>query len=119
MYGCLTLMLPRTALHHWPLSIADMNRKKQRKYEARVLNVEHYCTIRLEMDNTTAVACVNPQGGTHSYRLCQLALEIWQWAADRRIHLLAVHVPGVEDVTADYLSRTIVDDSSERRRSPR
>ncbi|XP_065177381.1 uncharacterized protein LOC135808157 [Sycon ciliatum] len=73
----------------------------------------HDCTIRLEMDNTTAVAYVNHQGGTHSYRLCQLALEIWQWAADRKIHLLAVHVPGVENVTADYLSRTIVDDSSD------
>lgn len=62
-------------------------------------------SIRLEMDNTTAVSYVNRKGGTRSRRLCQLAQEIWQWAAHRQLNLVAFHVPGVDNVRADFQSR--------------
>ena len=73
----------------------------------------HHCSVRLEMDNTTAVAYVNHQGGTHSYPLCQLALLMWRWAESHHVHLVAVHVPGVQNITADWLSRTLAEDCSD------
>ena len=64
-------------------------------------------TIRLELDNTTAVAYINRQGGTHSAQLCTLAIDIWQWAKRRNLFLYAVHLPGKLNVDADYLSRHV------------
>ena len=64
-------------------------------------------TIRLEIDNTTTVAYLNHQGGTHSRRLCTLAIQVLEWAAARHLELEAVHVPGALNHTADYLSRHV------------
>lgn len=61
--------------------------------------------VKLEIDNTTAVAFVNRQGGTASQVLCNLAQRIWQWARERGLHLFAVHVPGRLNVRADFHSR--------------
>ena len=47
------------------------------------------CTIWLEVDNTTAVAYLNHPGGTHSRVLCDLAIQVWQWAAARQLNLIA------------------------------
>ena len=33
--------------------------------------------VNLLMDNTTAVAYINKKGGTHSFSLCSLALDLW------------------------------------------
>lgn len=38
-----------------------------------------------------------------------LAKEIWEWAIVRKIHLTAVHIPGVENTNADFLSRHFMD----------
>ena len=59
-------------------------------------------TIRLEIDNTTTVAYLNRQGGTHSLRLCTLAIHVLEWAAALYLELEAVHVPGALNNTADY-----------------
>ena len=66
---------------------------------------ERYTAIRLEIDNTSTVAFLNRKGGTRSQPLCQLAQTIWQWALDRDLELIAVHVPGKENVDADFQSR--------------
>lgn len=63
--------------------------------------------IRLEVDNTTTVAYLNHQGGTHSRSLCLLSIQVLEWAAERDIVLEAVHVPGLNNQTADYLSRHV------------
>ncbi|XP_065194978.1 uncharacterized protein LOC135826275 [Sycon ciliatum] len=65
----------------------------------------HQISIRLEVDNVPTVAFLNRKGGTRSQPLCQLAQEIWQWAIDRNLELIAVHVPGKENVDADFQSR--------------
>lgn len=38
-----------------------------------------------------------------------IAKEIWEWAIQRNIHLTAVHIPGIENVKADFLSRHFLD----------
>ena len=68
-------------------------------------------TVSLNMDNTTAVAYVNHQGGTHSPKLLQLALQLWNWCAQRDIVLVAHHVPGKSNSLADRESRVLVDNS--------
>ena len=40
--------------------------------------------IQFGIDNKTAVAYINKLGGTHSHCLTSLALEMWNFAADRK-----------------------------------
>ena len=63
--------------------------------------------IRLQMDNMTAVAHINKMGGTKSKHCCDLAYEIWRWALDHELWLVAEYLPGKDNVTADQLSRKI------------
>ena len=65
--------------------------------------------IRLEIDNSTAVAYINSMGGMVS-RACDLvAKDTWQWAMERENWISAVHIPGVNNVEADYMSRVFED----------
>ena len=66
-------------------------------------------TILLRMDNITAVSYVNQKGGTSSELLCQLAISTWTWCNERKICLLAEHLPGHLDVQADKESRLMKD----------
>ena len=92
-----------------------------KKLKAVLLGLKTFCldksnlTIRLEIDNITAVAYVNRQDGTHSFQVCTLAREVWDWDQARHLFLMAVHVPGVSNVTADYLSRHLMVDGSDWR----
>jgi len=61
--------------------------------------------LLLRVDNTTAVAYVNHQGGTHSDRLSAVAQRIWDLALAQGMYLEAVHIPGVDNVEADAASR--------------
>ena len=61
--------------------------------------------IQLVVDNSTVVAYINRKGGTHSATLNRIAREIWFWALEKEIHLSAIHVAGIKNVQADYLSR--------------
>jgi hypothetical protein len=65
--------------------------------------------ICLKIDNSTAVAYLNSKGGSHSYQLLQLTLEIWNWCETKRLYLLAQHVPGKNNVVADEESRKMRD----------
>lgn len=62
--------------------------------------------IRIESDNTTAIAFINRRGGTRSRRLHRVATDIWQWALDKNIYLTATHIAGVDNIEADQESRT-------------
>ena len=59
--------------------------------------------IGLQMDNSTAVAYVNKRGGTRSSTLAALAAEIW--IQQKGIWITAQHLPGVQNVDADWASR--------------
>ena len=64
------------------------------------------CHIRLEMDNTTAVAYLNSMGGKKTP--CNtVAREMWLWSIQRNLWLSATHLPGVANVQADKQSRLI------------
>ena len=52
---------------------------------------------------------INKLGGTHSQILCQLALKIWDWCIQRDVLLVAEHLPGKDNITADRELRSTKD----------
>ena len=65
--------------------------------------------IRIMSDNTSAIAYINKQGGTHCMVMNDLAVDIWSKAAERGIHISAAHIPGIHNVLADSASREFHD----------
>ena len=63
--------------------------------------------ILMKMDNRTAIFYANRMGGTHSLKLSNLAIQLWQWCLERNLTLVAEHLPGVDNCIADEESRTI------------
>ena len=57
-------------------------------------------------DNSTVVAYINKQGGTHSAEMCALLWKIMTWCHRYQITLKARHIPGCLNVMADLLSRS-------------
>ena len=64
-------------------------------------------SIRLYMDNSTAVAYVNYCGGTVSRDLCDVALKISHLCESRDISIQAVYLPGILNVEEDAESRAL------------
>jgi hypothetical protein len=62
-------------------------------------------SIRLMMDNSTAVCYVNKAGGTRSKSLNDIAADIMCWCESRKISVHAVHLPGILNSLADLQSR--------------
>ena len=62
-------------------------------------------TVRVYCDNSTAVAYIRKQGGTHSPALFHKTLELFQLLDQFVITLIPTHLPGARNVTADALSR--------------
>ena len=65
--------------------------------------------VRIMTDNTTAMAYIKHMGGVRSLQCNEVAHEIWKWCEQRSIWLSIAHVPGVENVIADYKSRHFSD----------
>lgn len=61
--------------------------------------------VLIRSDNMSVVYHVNHMGGVHSERLLQETRRLLTWAAHQFASLRAVHVPGVLNRVADYLSR--------------
>ena len=59
----------------------------------------------LQMDNSTAVAYVNKRGRTKSSTLAELAVELWAVCHQNNIWITAQHLPGTQNVDADWASR--------------
>ena len=66
-------------------------------------------SILLLTDNISVVAHVNKMGGTKSTLLTSQVKDLWAWCLQREITVTAQHLPGLENVTADYLSRHLSD----------
>ena len=64
-------------------------------------------TVQLLIDNTTAVACINHFGTSHSPSCNDITFTIWQWCIARNIWITAAHIPGRENTDADTESRKI------------
>jgi ribonuclease HI len=65
-------------------------------------------SIVLATDNTTVVAYLKNQGGTHCYALYQLAKDVLILCSQFQIRLVVRHIPGHLNVLADSLSRSLV-----------
>ena len=63
-------------------------------------------TVLVATDNSTMVAYINKQGGTHSAEMCSLLWKIMTWYHHYHITLKARHIPGCLNVMADLLSRS-------------
>ena len=63
-------------------------------------------TVLVLTDNSTVVAYINKQGGTHSAEMCALLWRIMTWCHHFHITLKARHIPGCLNVMADLLSRS-------------
>ena len=63
-------------------------------------------TVLVATDNSTVVAYINKQGGTHSVEMCALLWRIMSWCHRFKISLRARHIPGCLNVIADSLSRS-------------
>jgi hypothetical protein len=61
--------------------------------------------VRVECDNTTAIAYLNRQGGTRSPSLCREACALHEWLLLHQVIAHAIHRPGVDNQLADFLSR--------------
>ena len=78
----------------------------KRGLEAVVRNVQN-STILVQSDNTTALAYLQKKGGTKCKILSNIAVDIWDWALKQDNHLVARHIPGKLNITADQLSRKV------------
>ena len=58
-------------------------------------------TVLVATDNSTVVAYINKQGGTHSAEMCALLWKIMTWCHYYHITLKAGHIPGCLNVMAD------------------
>ena len=63
-------------------------------------------TVLVATDNSTVVAYINKQGGTHSAEMCALLWKIMTWCHHYHITLKARHIPGCLNVMANLLSRS-------------
>ena len=63
--------------------------------------------IRLMLDNTTAVACVNNMGTNHSLLCDTVVRQIWGFCIERELWVSAAYIPGKLNVEADSESRKI------------
>ena len=72
---------------------------------------QHSKIISLNMDNSTAVAYINHKGGTRSPELLNVTLQLWNWCIQNDLYIIARHVPGKTNVTADRESREFQDNS--------
>ena len=68
--------------------------------------------ILIKTDSQTAVSFINKQGGTSSARLCDMALDLWEFCIERKLSIVAVHIPGIKNTRADRLSRLVNSDHS-------
>ena len=66
----------------------------------------HNQIVLVATDNSTVVAYINKQGGTHSTEMCALLWKIMTWCHHYKIILKARHIPGCLNVMADLLSRS-------------
>ncbi|XP_041437982.1 uncharacterized protein pfkfb2.L isoform X1 [Xenopus laevis] len=67
------------------------------------------CPIRIQSDSATTVVYINRQGGTRSRAALTEARQILLWAEINSVKLSAIHIPGVSNTKADFLSRNQLD----------
>lgn len=83
--------------------------------KAVFLSIKTFCStsenthIQVRLDNMVAMHYINNMGGRIP-ELNLLVRDIWFWCIARNIWFSASHIPGIDNVEANRLSRTINDD---------
>ena len=70
------------------------------------------CQVHIKTDNVTTVAHINKMGGTRSQDLIQVTKEMWEYCMLKTITITAEHLPGHDNVVADWQSREYQDSSN-------
>ena len=65
--------------------------------------------VKLNIDNTTAVAYIVHMGGSKAQSCNDLAKELWEWCIARNIWVSVAHLLGIQNVVADRKSRVFQD----------
>ena len=65
--------------------------------------------VKIFTDNTTALAYVKHMGGVRSSTCNNIAQQIWNFCESHSIWITIAHIPGVDNVKADYKSRNFSD----------
>jgi len=89
-------------------SASHINLLELRAIRLALLHFQHLLqgkTVGVFADNTTALAYIAHQGGTHSSTLNNEAQRILRWAEDKAITIKTQFVSGTCNVVADSLSR--------------
>ena len=68
---------------------------------------KHNCHILLRIDNSTAVAYINKQGGVKYPTLNKITPQIWLWCEKRRLTVFASYISSAENTIADKESRSL------------
>ena len=63
--------------------------------------------VLVRSDNTVAIAYLKHMGGTKSPLCNAIARKLWLWCIDHNIWLTAEHIPGIENINADFESRHV------------
>ena len=67
--------------------------------------------VRLRIDNMTAVTYLTNMGGVNSRSCNEMAKKIWHWCIQNHIWISVEHIPGRENVVADFKSRNFNDET--------
>ena len=100
----------RTAFGDWPTT-GPRPHINVLEFKAVLLSLQSFLpflrhqSVLIRTDNVTVAAYINRQGGTHSVRLNSLAAQLWNWCRQVGISPVALHIPGQENLIADFLSR--------------
>ena len=99
-----------TASGHWqaPWNTFHINRLELEAVSRALIHFSNLVVgqrVLIRTDNTTVVAYINKQGGTHSFPLWRQSWLLFQWAIREGVSLQATHLPGILNVRADILSR--------------
>ena len=84
--NCLELEAVRRALDYWAPALRGHN-------------------LTMFIDNTTAVAYINRQGGTRSRIISDISASLWTLCQELDIHPTASYLAGKDNVVADAISR--------------
>lgn len=73
------------------------------------LKKEESIDVLIKSDNIAVVSHINKLGGTRSPGLIAQTKQIFAWCLQRQIRVSAQHLPGKENLMADFLSRHLRD----------
>lgn len=63
--------------------------------------------VRIFVDNTVAMNCINKMGSMKSEKLNELTKNIWEWCMPKNIWVSAARIAGKDNVEADHESRNV------------